>query len=273
MLSIAVVRALLIVLALVVPMTGCSREPTAAPPGQRLVSLTPSATEIVAALGATGDLVGVDEYSTYPAEVGKLPKVGSFLAPNLETIVSLKPTLVIVDDVHGKAAAALGDAHVKTVECPVHDLHDVKAALAKVGGEIGKQREAEAAVAKIEQAIEQTSKPARRPRVLAIIDREANGLGNLIAGGTGSWIDELLAIAGGENVLAAATVRYPKISVEEVLRTKPDIILDLSFAGKADTTPWKSVTQAKVIAISDAYLVAPSPRVAEALAALSKAIR
>src|SRR5205085_1371907 len=118
-----------ILLTLGILASACHRDDVAAPPGRRLVSLTPSATEVVAALGATGELVGVDEYSTFPPEVTKLPKVGSFLAPNLETIVGLKPTLVIVDDVHGKAAAALHDAHVITVECAIHALPDVKNAL------------------------------------------------------------------------------------------------------------------------------------------------
>ena len=73
----------------------------------RIVSLTPSATEVVAALGAERQLVGVDDYSEFPAAVKALPKVGSFLAPNLEAIVKLSPTVVIVDDIHGTTAGAL----------------------------------------------------------------------------------------------------------------------------------------------------------------------
>src|SRR5262245_36730178 len=92
-----------------------SREPGGAP---RVVSLTPSATEVVAALGATQLLVGVDDFSEYPPEVVRLPKVGSFLQPNLETIVKLTPTLVIVDDIHGQVAGALHDRGLTTVACP-----------------------------------------------------------------------------------------------------------------------------------------------------------
>jgi iron complex transport system substrate-binding protein len=111
------------------------------------VSLTPSATEVVAALGATTWLVGVDDYSTFPDVVTKLPKVGGFLAPNLETIVGLRPSLVIVDDVHGQAAGALGDAGVATIACAIHALPDVKAALRSVGARIGKTAEAERVIA------------------------------------------------------------------------------------------------------------------------------
>ena len=115
-------------------LAACERRSAPPPPSgpARLVSLTPSATEIVAALGATKELVGVDEYSTFPPEVAALPKVGSFLQPNLEAIVMLAPTLVIVDDIHGQAAGALRDQRIPTIECPIHALPDVKKALRAV---------------------------------------------------------------------------------------------------------------------------------------------
>ena len=254
--------------------------PAPGAPAPRLVSLTPSATEVVAALGATGLLVGVDDYSTFPAEVTRLPRVGSFLAPNLETIVALKTTLVIVDDVHGQAAGALNDAGIATVACAIHALPDVKAALSAVGARIGKAADAGRVVEAIDAALDRAaaSRPAKRPRVLAVIDREAGGLGNLVTAGPGSWIDELLAVAGGDNVLAAAGVRYPKISAEEVLRARPDVILDLSYAARQSVAAWDrvavpAVAAGRVRALDAPYLIAPSPRVAEALAELARAIR
>lgn len=259
------------------PAAGSSPPPAAT---QRIVSLSPSATEIVAALGAAAMLVGVDDYSAFPAEVSRLPRVGSYLTPNLEVIVALRPTLVIVDDVHGQTAGALHDAGVATAPCAMHALPDVKAALRTVGARIGKAAEAERVVEGIDAALDRAAaqRPARRPRVLAVIDREASGLGNLVTGGPGSWIDELLAVVGGENVLRAAGVRYPKISAEEVLRTRPDVILDLSYAARGGVAPWDkldvpAVTAHRVHALNDAHLIAPSPRVAEALAALAAAIR
>ncbi|MBA3457446.1 MAG: ABC transporter substrate-binding protein, partial [Deltaproteobacteria bacterium] len=161
---------------------GCSRREEAAPtPGSaqmRVISLTPSATEVLAALGAINLIVGVDDYSTFPPEVKALPKVGSFLSPNLETIVSLKPTLVVVDDVHGPAAGAMRDAGLVIVECPIHALPDVKKALETIGSRIGRTAEATRAIAEIEAALEtaRAKRPAKRPRVLAILDREAGGL-------------------------------------------------------------------------------------------------
>jgi iron complex transport system substrate-binding protein len=276
-------------LCVMIAICACSREPAvpapaqdqpAATPALRIVSLTPSATEVVGALGATAMLVGVDDYSTYPPEVASLPKVGSFLAPNLEQIVGLRPSLVIVDDVHGKTAGALADVKVETLACAIHGLPDVKSALRSVGKRIGREKEAEAAITEIDAALDAAAKPrtGARPRVLAIIDREAGGLGNLVAAGPGSWVDELLAVSGGENVLAGAGIRYPKLSMEEVLRAQPDIILDLSFSARTGIEPWLAVgvpaaKNRRVIAMSEAYLIAPSPRVKDALAALARALR
>ena len=264
-----------VLIALVV---ACQHSSSTAPAGQRVVSLTPSGTEIVAALGATDQIVGVDDYSKFPESVQKLPKVGSFMAPNLEAIVRLRPTLVVVDDIHGKAAGALRDAGVNAVECPMHDLADVKSCLRTIGTRLGRPTAADAAVASIDQAIDAAAahKPAQHPKVLAVIDREAHGLGNITAAGPGSWLDELLAIDGGDNVLAASGARYPKITTEEVLRAQPDVIIDLSY--QADGAPWNAldvpaVRDHRVRVLTSDPLGHPSPRIAEALDALAAAIK
>ncbi len=262
---------------------GCGSPPAPPPPpaGQaaRIVTLMPSGTEVVAALGAAGMLVGVDDYSVFPPEVKQLPKVGSFTAPNLESIVALHPTLVIVDDIHGDAEKALHGAGIATVQCAFHALGDVEAALRTVGATLHRDRQADAVIAEIHGAIANATahRPAHHPRVLAIIDRESGGLGGMVAAGPGSWIDELLAVVGGDNVLATSGVRYPKISIEEVLAANPDVILDLSYAAKDGIAPWHdvavpAVASGHVVALTEPYLMAPSPRIAPALAALAKAI-
>jgi iron complex transport system substrate-binding protein len=260
-------------------LASCGRT-TAPAAHDRLVALTPSATEVVAALGATAELVAVDDYSTYPPEVKALPKVGSFLSPNLEAIAALKPSLVIVDDVHGQVAGALHDAGIATIACAMHALPDIKAALRSLGARLGRGARAEAVIQEIDAALERAAaqRPARRPKVLVIIDREAGGVGNLVAAGPGSYVDELLAVVGGDNVLAASGVRYPKVSLEEVVRGQPEVILDLSMASGAGIEAWKviavpAVQAGKVVALSQPFLIAPSPRVREALEVLAAAIR
>ena len=241
----------------------------------RIVSLTPSATEVVAALGADKQLVGVDDYSDFPAAVKQLPKVGSFLAPNLEAIVALRPTVVIVDDIHGQTAGALRDAHVHVVECAMHALPDLRAALTAVGKDLGRDAEANAAIAKIDAEIDHARHAPQHVKVLAIIDREAGGLGNLVAVGPGSWVDELLAVVGAQNVLVGSPVRYPRVSQEEVLRGAPEVILDLSPAG-TDLSPWSQVdvpaTRDHRVRALPMFVSRPTVRIDEALAAIENAL-
>ena len=263
----------------------CSKrqEPGAQTKGQpRLISLSPSATETVAAVGAVDWLVGVDQYSTYPAQVTTLPKVGAYLTPNLEVILQLRPTLVLVDDVHRATAEALQDAGIATLRCEIQTLADVETAVRDVGAKLGKTDAASRVLMQIAQAktAARGAVTGPRPVVLAIIDRQTGSLGGLVAAGPGSWLDELLGAVGATNALAASPVRYPKISLEEVLRAQPAIILDLSDASSHDDAMqlWQAVavpaTKAgRVRVLTDSYLRAPSPRVAAAIQALRTAVQ
>ncbi|MBK9034975.1 MAG: ABC transporter substrate-binding protein [Myxococcales bacterium] len=277
-----IVRAL--VLAMVVLAGGCDRSAPAAS-AARIVTLTPSATELVAALGADGALVGVDAYSTYPARVAGLPKVGSFIAPDFEAIVALRPTLVVADDIHDDAAGALTGAGVAVVKLPMHALPDVERALVTLGAKLGRAREARARQDEIAAARAGAAARhvGRTRRVLIVIDRAPGGLDGMVAAANGSWMDELAAMTGAANVLAGAATRYPKVTAEEIVRTAPDTILDVSFTADAATAlaEWRSRPElASVPAIRDGrvrvlkapYFLAPSPRMAAALAELEAAL-
>jgi iron complex transport system substrate-binding protein len=141
-------------------------------------------------------------------------------------------------------------------------------------------READRAIREIDAALDAAAAngAAKRPRVLAIIDRETGGLGQLVAAGPGSWLDELLAVVGAENVLSASGIRYPKVSMEEVLRSQADVIIDVSYAAETGgVAPWLAVDipaakSGRVRGLTDQFLRAPSPRVKQALATLAKAI-
>ncbi len=267
--------------AVLIMLAGCQSksEPPVARGPARIVTLSPSATEIVAALGAAGDLVGVDDYSDFPASIKALPRVGSFMVPNIETIVRLKPTLVVVDDIHAQAAGALHDAHLVTRECAMHTVPDVKTCLRTLGAALGKTAEATAAVAGIDQALDEAAahRPAHHPRVLIVIDREAGGLGAIVAAGPGTFNDELLAVVGGDNILAGAGTKYPKIGAEEVIREKPDVILDLSYTGKDSLAVWDTldipaVKTKHVLSLTSQVLSHPTPRIVEALSLLATSI-
>jgi iron complex transport system substrate-binding protein len=272
----------LVVMRVMMVAAGCRRQAKSGGPVTRIVTLTPSATEIVAALGATDLLVAVDDYSTYPPEVAKLPRVGSFLQPHLEAIIRARPQVVIADDVHADVARSMADVGIEVVTAPMHSLPDLKVAFARIGARLGRDEQARAQADGIEAAIEaaRRRKVGAGQRVLIVIDREAGGLAGMVGAATGSWLDELVAICGADNVLAGSPVRYPKLSPEEVLRSRADVILDVSFAADPDDArrAWATmptvpaVASGRVRLLKEPYLLSPSPRVAEALAALEAAL-
>jgi iron complex transport system substrate-binding protein len=189
---------------------------------------------------------------------------------------------VIGDDIHDDAATAQRGAGIAVLLADMHTQPDLRQAFATVGARLGREAEAKAAVTALDDAIAgaRTRRRGHGLRVLIVIDREAGGLGNMVAAANGSWLDELVAITGAENVLTGSSVRYPKVSPEELLRTRPDIILDVSYTADRATAlrEWQqlgaipAVERGHVKVLKDAYLLGPSPRVAEALAAIEAAL-
>jgi iron complex transport system substrate-binding protein len=276
----------LVLVAIALLAIGCERAkpaPAAAgdPVPARVVTLTPSATELVAAIAGHEVLVGVDTYSTFPAEIAGLPRVGDFLSPDQEAILLLHPTLVVADDAQAKVVVGLEAMGLRVEPPRMHTIADVQAAARRLGIVLGREAAGNALADGIEAALDGAGARHRGVRVLAVIDRERGGLGNMVAAGPGSYLDELLAIVGAENVLSSSGVRYPKISAEEILRAQPHIIIDVSRA--ADPTDplrdWRSlgkvraVATGQVVVVQDETFSSPGPRVAQALARLDEIFR
>lgn len=262
----------------------CSRPASPQPPQPlRVVSLTPSLTEIVAALGAIDLLVGVDKFSVIPA-VQHLPQVGDFLSPNLEAIVALAPDIVLLDSVQTHAIEGLKAAKIRFLAVPIQNVDDVRAALRNVGTAVGREAAAAREILRLDRdltnqaarAERHAAQGGKRPRVLFIVDRRPGGLSGMIAAGPGSYIDELLRRAGVDNVLADSSVRYVQISAEEVLQRAPDIILDAIHDANPERAraDWASLSSVPAVANSRVYIlgspiyVTPGPKLDQALQGL-----
>ena len=260
---------------LAISIVACHQAPAGGPP-RRVVTLTPSVTELVAEIAGLEALVGVDQFSTYPAAVTALPRVGDFLTTDQEAILRLHPDLVVADTTQRKAAEGLRQLGLRVIALPMHTIADVESAARQLGAALGREREGEAVASRIESAIDNADARHAALRVLIVMDRERGGLGNMIAAGPGSYLDEVVALLGAENVLSASGVRYPPISVETIVRARPQVILDVSrVADAADpTADWHSLAEVpavaagRVVVLSDAVFAGPGPRVDAALAEL-----
>lgn len=258
----------------------------------RIVSTSPSITEILFALGAGPRVVGVSTYCRYPAEVGALPKVGSYSKPNVEGIAQLRPDLVIVHQMRGDVLNRLGALGIRTVTVEQGSLANLVESVRTIGTAVGRRAEAEALVGRIESKMRNTGRsgPQRpRPSVLLVVGKNSDQLTGLIAAGRGTYLSELLDAAGGRNALTQSTAAlYPRISLETVIRLNPDYILDASGMGdqpndtpeqrRATVAPWllrrelAAVRNRRVFAILSESLVVPGPRVLDGLQLLSRVL-
>lgn len=245
----------------------------------RVITLTPSLTEIVFALGAGDRIVGVSDYCDFPPAARQRPKVGSFLSPSIERILALHPDLVLLDSVQHDVAAMLEHAGSRVLLVPMQDLGQVQASLVSIGRALGDREQAgEALRAQLEREIaEVRSQTAGQPprRVMFVVDRQIGGLRGLVVAGPGSYLDELMRVAGGENIFSDMKARYGKVAVETIEERRPEVILDAvhTEAGQAELLrqDWMVLARVPAVATGQVHVlgsrefVTPGPRIGQVL--------
>ncbi len=265
--------------------SGAPAEADGAP--RRILSLAPSVTEILFAVGAGPQVVGVDAYSDYPPAARALPRLGALLDPDLEGMLRLRPDLGVLLPSQAETARALEAAGVATLTVPHETLADVGRATLAIGRRTGHLREAQALADSLHGVLSKSragvAPRGPRPRVLFVVSREAGQLGSFTAAGPGTYLDELIGLAGGENALGNSLARYPQVSAETALRLRPDVILewtpaeasrrprDLASDDARRAAEWLSLMDLPdqdppaVHVVHDDLWLRPGPRVGQAL--------
>jgi iron complex transport system substrate-binding protein len=271
----------ILVLSLFVAWIGCHHPESRTGGPHRVVSLSPSTTETLAAIGARGEMVGRSRYCDYPPDVAALPSVGGFVDPNIEAIVALHPDLVT--GARGPAgpqiAERLGALGIATYFPPTESLASIDAMIVGLGARTGHAAEARPVVERIharEAAVAHRLEGAPRPRALLLF-----GLGPIVVAGPTSFADEMLRGAGGENVVTEGG-GYPTLGMERILALAPDVIVDASMQESRgegritkETPGWRELAAVKagrVEALRDEAVLRPGPRVAEGMAVLARAL-
>lgn len=206
--------------------------------GARLVSTSPSMTELVFALGRGDALVGRSAYCDYPPEAAKVEVIGGFADPSVERIVALEPTLVCGE--RGPAGpelvAALERVGLKTFFPPLDRVKDITIAIAELGTKIEAQAIARDLSASIDDKLAEIDARVRtraRPKVVMLFDWRP-----LIVAGPTSFPSEMIALAGGSNAVDDA-MKYPTLGPEGLLALDPDWLLDGSGEAYANEPPMK----------------------------------
>jgi iron complex transport system substrate-binding protein len=243
----------------------------------RIVSLLPSLTETVCALGHCPRLVGVDRYSTFPAELQKLPQVGGGLDPNIEAIVALRPDVVLLAT-SSRAADRLRQLGLKVLALEPKSHADVQQVMLKIGQVLAVAeaptiwRAMDAAVSAAAQSL-----PAhvRGTRVYFEVNSGP------YAASESSFIGETLTRLGVQNIVPASLGPFPKLNPEFIVRAQPDLIMvgDSSAVGMAQRPGWAKMRALRaqrvcVFSVAESnILVRPGPRMAEGAKLMARCLR
>jgi iron complex transport system substrate-binding protein len=246
-------------------------------PPRRIISLAPSLTEILYALGAGDAVVGVTDYATYPPEVEAKPSVGGGINPNLEVIVALKPDLIFVsaDANRWDTITQLEQLQISVFGVKPIGVEGVFESIQKVGEVVGRRQQAETLIAEMRRRMAAVSEKVNglsRPKVLYAV-----WIDPLIVAGRGTVIDGLIDVAGGANVVR--TSGFSRYSLEQILVHEPDVIVLALDGGVPEDQEvlrrlpgWKEMraVREEAVRVIDANLInRPGPRIVEATEVLA----
>jgi len=244
---------------------------------QRIISLVPSATEMLFAMGAGPRVVAVSSYDHYPLEVERLPRVGALVDPDVERILSLRPDLVIAYSSQTDFLAQLERARIPVYFYRHGSLADITRGMRDLGSRLGLTAEAGAAAARIDRGltdIRTRLAGRRRPRTMLVIGREPQSLRAINVSGGYGFLHDLLDLAGGENIFADVTRESMMVATETILARAPEVIIELHYSDRAspdaaarEREAWNllpgvpAVKNGRIYLLYGGELVVPGPRV------------
>ncbi|MFA5291995.1 MAG: helical backbone metal receptor [Phycisphaerae bacterium] len=246
---------------------------------ERIVSLAPSTTEMLFAMGLGDKVIGVSEFSDYPPDAQKIQRVGALLNPNYEAIVAAKPDLVIVfDDMAGmeNKFAALG---IETLTVKHDSLNEILDSIGIIGLRCGKEEQANAIVSEIRNKIskiQSETADSNRPKVLICLGHDysqdpATRPQNIYIAGDDGFYSEMIKLAGGQNAYTGK-ISFPQVSFESIISMNPQIIIDIAPVQAKPTDSeitikqWKNFSQVdaarndRIYVFLENYTAIPGPR-------------
>lgn len=244
---------------------------------ERIISLSPSNTEMIFALGLGDRLVGITEFCNYPPEVQGKEVVGGFADPNLEIILELGPNLVLASTFHKEAVLALEQHGIPVLVVESPTLAELYRSISLVAEVTGAVAAGEALVAQMQQRIQAVEK------VVAVIDQEDRVRvyfevysDPMMSAGPGVFIHEIISLAGGVNIFGDVAENYPMVSAEVVAVRQPQVILLPDYHGAAETLlaemagrpGWENVPALqnnRIHTVVADIFSRPSPRIVEAV--------
>lgn len=252
-------------------------------PPARIISLAPSITEVLFALGLDHEIVGVTKYCNYPEKAKSKPRVGDFISGDIERIITMKPDLVIAtrDGNSEQTISILKSLGIRVATYQPATLEEVLDQILVLGKEVGRETQARATVdeCRRKQALVKERVMGAAPvSVLFVYSQEP-----LIIAGRGTFSDDMIALSEGRNIASDSSVPYPHFSLEEVLARGPEVIIDVSMgsdaaaleAAKKYWSVWPelpAVRNGRIYVLDEDLLTRPGHRLFDGLIMLARSI-
>ncbi len=257
---------------------------------RRIVSLAPSITETLFALGLGDRVVGVTRYCMYPPEAAQKTIVGGFIDPNYEAIVALRPDVVCVLEIHSEARNRLHTLDVPVISVDHRSIEGILQSFEVLADQLGVPDAGDSLVAACRDRIESVQQKIAdlpRPRVLLSSARELGKgrIESVYAAGRGQWYDELIVFAGGENAYPDDGIAFPEVAPEGLIRLDPDVIIELvpsleraTYTREDLLDEWRTVPglraarEGRVHLMVGDYVSIPGPRFVDTLEDLARVL-
>jgi iron complex transport system substrate-binding protein len=287
-LGIMVYRVTLLAAIFLVFLTGLSAQrrldawmqPNRTPTGscRRIVSMAPSITETLYALGLGDRVVGVTRYCNYPLDAKKKPQTGGYYDPNFEAIVAVRPDLVVMLDDHEQTMPGFEKLGLQTLVVSHRTVDGIIESFRTIGRACGKENEGRRLAADFNSRLERIRRKtplAPKPRVLFSLDRKfgSGHLTDVYMAGADGYFEKMIELAGGENAYRVRGVRNPVVSPEGILWLNPDVIVDMvpkdiveQLTRKTILADWDELGQVsavknhRVVIFDQDYAYVPGPR-------------
>ncbi len=241
---------------------------------KRIISLAPHITEIIYALNAQDQLVAVTDFCRYPEETTSKEKIGGLLDPNIEKIITLKPTHLFGLPSHEKLSREVEKFGLTVTMISNENIPDVLYSINKIGEMIDRAEQAIHLINRINYTLDslRDNKINKNIPAVLMIGREKGTLQNITVAGSNTYLDELWKILGGENSYADLPTRYGTISLESLLLRDPEVIIEFDMKRKRGvyrsemSSEWdvldhiKAVKQGNIFVIGGNHTLIPGPR-------------
>ncbi len=253
---------------------------------QRIITIAPNAAEVISDLGAADRIVGVSKFCVYPPQLAKRPRVGGLFDPDLEKIIALRPDLLVLRGRCESVESLCAQRHIAVYIDKTDTITGIQKCITDLGRLLDKDKEARALASSFSKRLDRIRRRVadrKRPRVLLTVSRQPDRLANILTTGKGTFLHEMIEIAGGQNLFGNVEAPYPQVSPEAIVARRPDVVIELM--PEADLTDaqrtrmldqWKAlgsipaVTGSRVYFMTEDNVQIPSPRYAEIIDKVSR---